>query len=82
MAIKLECGSYLDALRAVQSGSCAAVLPNIARVNLKEGTYLKIPLRELPGAQRKICLIWNPRVAEVRESVAKAVNVLSLVLVF
>lgn len=56
----LEGSSYMQALEALRSGACAAVLPDLALPRDERQHYLRIPI---PG-NVEIALIWRKRTAE------------------
>jgi DNA-binding transcriptional LysR family regulator len=68
--ISLECTSYMQAFQAVCSGTHAAVLPDIALIDLRGIAYRThaLPPRE---ATRRICLIWTRRMEVTRPSASK-----------
>jgi LysR family nitrogen assimilation transcriptional regulator len=68
--ISLGCTSYMQAFQAVCAGTHAAVLPDIALVDLHGIAYRThaLPPRE---ATRRICLIWTRRMEATRPSASK-----------
>jgi DNA-binding transcriptional LysR family regulator len=68
LQVGLECTSYLDAMKAFRGGGYAAVLPTIAKADLKPDEYSEFQLPFLREATRKYYLIWNQRTIETRAS--------------
>lgn len=62
----LSCQSLPQVLAAVKSRRFTAVLPELAAQELPENTYELLAGRELTPLNREICLVWNPRVMNVR----------------
>lgn len=66
LTFALCCSTFPQAARALRSGRFAAVLPTIARQELTSEQFLSIPIPFFETESREICLIWNPRAAELR----------------
>jgi DNA-binding transcriptional LysR family regulator len=77
--ITVSCSSFTHAARAVASGACAAVLPQMAARDFDPAEVRKFPLPFLKTYVRKLCLAWNPRLAEVRPLLTKALDALATV---
>jgi DNA-binding transcriptional LysR family regulator len=82
LKVRLECSSYLDALRALRSAAFAAILPGIARVDLQKGTFVEYSLPGFAASQRTICLVWSKRVVEMREKACKVLELATQRLTF
>jgi DNA-binding transcriptional LysR family regulator len=70
---RIECETFPQAHRAVQSGSYAAILPSIAGADLDESDFLRIEAPFLKSHERMICLAWNPRMLRVRPGFEKVI---------
>lgn len=66
LRFSLTCSSFPQAAKALQSERFAAILPSIASTELEERRFSAIPAPFLKSQAREICLIWNPRVANLR----------------
>ena len=64
--IELECETFPQACRAVQSGSCAALLPTIARADLPQKDFPEVELPGLGRLDATIHLAWHPRADRTR----------------
>jgi DNA-binding transcriptional LysR family regulator len=62
MNVTVGCSSYLQAAQVLQSGMCAAVLPDTALSALKVAHFHRIPM---PG-RFTLCLAWSARNADTR----------------
>jgi DNA-binding transcriptional LysR family regulator len=69
-------GTGATLLRLVQSGQYGDVLPGSASVDFDPSRIAEIPLPFLKNYSRKLCAVWNPRMAQVRPIVADAVEAL------
>ena len=72
--IAVSCSSFTQAARAVKTGGCGAVLPQIAAQDFDPAKVVELALPFLKDDSRHVCVAWNPRLAEVREIVGKAVG--------
>jgi DNA-binding transcriptional LysR family regulator len=72
----LTCEGCPQACRAVQSGSYAAILPTIARGDLKSGDHVEVEWPALKGEARWIALAWNPRQVSVRTALERVAGCL------
>ena len=66
--ILLECESFPHAMRALQSGACAAILPQIAGRDLDPARHVEITSPHFRALDRQMVLTWNPRTLQLRES--------------
>ena len=68
----IACSSYLQAAQAVQSGMCAAVLPETALASLdtKKVHCLSIP------DKFTLCLAWTSRNVDTRPALAELIATL------
>ena len=71
--ISVSCSSFTQAARAVHAGACGGVLPQIAAHEFDSTRVLQLPLPFLREKFPYVCLVWNPRLVEVREIVQQAV---------
>ncbi len=76
MRIELACTSFTQAARAVETGAYGAVLPSVAAAEFEPGKVVQFPLTFLKAYARPICVAWNPRLADVRPVVGKAIGAL------
>jgi hypothetical protein len=60
----------------VQSGSYAAILPTIARGDLRSGDYVEVEWPALKAEARWIVLAWNPRQVSVRSALERVAGCL------
>jgi DNA-binding transcriptional LysR family regulator len=66
LSFSLTCSSFPQAAKALQSERYAAILPSIAIAELDQSRFAAIPAPFLKSQAREICLIWNPRAANLR----------------
>jgi len=66
MNVTVGCSSYLQAAQVLQSGMCAAVLPDTALSALKPGQFHRLALRN----RYTLCLAWSARSADTRPALA------------
>lgn len=66
MNVTVGCSSYLQAAQVLQSGMCAAVLPDTALSALKTTQFHRIPLPD----HFTLCLAWSARNADTRPALA------------
>lgn len=64
--VVVGCSSYLHAAQVLQSGMCAAVLPDIALPPLKLTQFYRL---SLPN-RYTLCLAWSARNADTRPALA------------
>jgi hypothetical protein len=57
---------------AVDSGSAAAFLPEVAAKFLPEERIAQVRAKGMEAMDRDLSLVWNPRVADSRASVRRA----------
>jgi DNA-binding transcriptional LysR family regulator len=62
----LCCSTFPQAARALRSERYAAILPTIAAEELEPDRFATVPVPFLRAQSREICLIWNPRSAQLR----------------
>jgi len=74
--IHIELSSFPLIAKAVQTGTCAAVLPSSARSEFKAGEVEEIQPDWLRTLNREMVLAWNPRLARIRSLLSKAIPVL------
>jgi len=70
---QMELSSFPLVAKAVQNGACAAVLPEMACGEFDSAKVANAKPDWLRPMNREIVLAWNPRLARVREAVAKAI---------
>jgi len=70
--VTVACSSYLQAAQAVQSGMCAAVLPETAAANLDVRNLHRLPI---PG-KFTLCLAWTARNADTRPALIRLIDVM------
>ena len=66
MNVTVGCSSYLQAAQVLQSGMCAAVLPDTALAALNLAQFHRIPLPD----RFTLCLAWSARNANTRPALA------------
>jgi DNA-binding transcriptional LysR family regulator len=76
LRIELSCSSFTQAARAVETGAFGAVLPSVAAVEFAAGGAIEFSLPFLKSYARLICVVWNPRLTEVRPVVERGINAL------
>ncbi|MDB6174131.1 MAG: transcriptional regulator, LysR family [Chthoniobacteraceae bacterium] len=74
MEIQVACSSFTQAARTVKAGTCAAVLPDIAAQDFDLSNVMQFKLPFMSAERRKICVVWNPRLAGVRPIITAAVD--------
>jgi DNA-binding transcriptional LysR family regulator len=67
----LTCEGFPQACRAVQSGRYAAILPTIAKGDLKAGDYVEVEWPALKSEARWVALAWNRRQVGLRPAMEK-----------
>ncbi len=65
--------SFPFALRLLRTGGFAAILPDIAEIELP-GDVLKLEASELEPLTRELSLAWNPRLLRVRPAAMKVIR--------
>ncbi len=70
MNVAVGCSSYLQAAQVLQSGMCAAVLPDTALCDMKTSSLHRLPLRE----RYTLCLAWSARNADTRPALAELIQ--------
>ncbi|EIP98934.1 transcriptional regulator [Opitutaceae bacterium TAV1] len=70
----LACQSFPQTVSAVRSGGFAAILPSLALAELPAGTYVSVIDPALKRLKRKLALIWNPRVPQVRSGASRLIG--------
>lgn len=70
----LACSSFPQAAKALQSERYAAILPSIASAELDQKRFATIAAPFLKSQAREICLIWNPRVVNLRPMTVEVKN--------
>jgi DNA-binding transcriptional LysR family regulator len=76
LKFSLSCSSFPQAAKALQSERYAAILPSIASAELDLNHFVAIPTPFLKSQAREICLIWNPRIADLRPMTIEIKNCL------
>ena len=64
--VAVGCSSYLQAAQVLQSGMCAAVLPDTALSAMNAAQFHRLPLRD----RYTLCLAWSARNADTRPALA------------
>lgn len=72
---RMEFSSFPLVAKAVQSGSYAAVLPELAREEFNADEIAELKPNWLRALSREYVIAWNPRLAKVRAAVANAIPV-------
>jgi len=70
--VVVACSSYLQAAQALQSGMCAAVLPETALGTLDAKTLHRLPIPD----KFTLCLAWTGRTVDTRPMLAQLINVI------
>jgi len=70
----LACQSFPQTVNAVRSGGFAAILPSLALSELPAGGYISVTDPALKRLKRKISLVWNPRVTQVRAGAGRLIG--------
>ena len=76
LQIELSCSSFTQAARAVETGVFGGVLPSMAAAEFAPGEVVQFPLPFLKSYARPVCVAWNPRLADVRPVVERAIKAL------
>lgn len=74
--VRLQCETFVQALRAVRSGSYASVLPTIARGDLAGGGFDEIALPASPDLTIKLTLAWRAQTERTRPFAAPLIEAL------
>lgn len=72
-----ECSSSTQVAQLVSRKECCAILPSIARAQLDKSSIEDFPVKEFKSQERRLCFAWNPRRAEIRPIIEKAVKLCS-----
>lgn len=78
MNVAVGCSSYLQAAQVLQSGMCAAVLPDTALAALRPERFHRLRLRD----RFTLCLAWSARNADTRPALARLITQLTEVMTF
>jgi hypothetical protein len=73
----VECETFPQAAKAVLAGTHAAVLPDIARTELRRTNCDRVEISELRGLRREMCLAWNSEAATVSPRLGDAAEILA-----
>jgi len=73
---QIELSSFPLTARAVQTGACAAVLPELARGGFNSAEVVEFRPDWLRPMSRELVLAWNRRLARIRTVLGKAVATL------
>jgi DNA-binding transcriptional LysR family regulator len=73
MTVAVGCSSYLQAAQVLESGMCAAVLPDTALAALKPSQFHRLPLAD----RYTLCLAWSARNADTRPGLARLIEELT-----
>ena len=71
---QIELSSFLLVAKSVQTGCCAAVLPELARGEFSASKIAEVRPEWLRSMSREMALAWSPRLVRVRTAVAEAVS--------
>jgi len=74
--VVLACSSYLQAAQAVQSGMCAAVLPQTALSSLDAKKLHRLPIPD----KFTLCLAWTPRNVDTRPALRELIATFSSIM--
>lgn len=78
MNVSVGCSSYLQAAQVLQSGMCAAVLPDTALSALKLERFHRLPIRD----RFTLCIAWSARNADTRPALAGLIELLTAKMTF
>jgi DNA-binding transcriptional LysR family regulator len=70
----IECETFPQALAAVRSGACAAVLPTMAKAELPASRFHELRGPALGDHARPLLLVHERRLARVRPDAARALD--------
>lgn len=70
--VMVACSSYLQAAQALQSGMCAAVLPETALTTLDAKKFHRLPIPD----KLTLCLAWTGRNVDTRPTLAQLIKVI------
>jgi len=73
MTVAVGCSSYLQAAQILESGMCAAVLPDTALAALEPSQFHRLPLAD----RYTLCLAWSARNAETRPALESLIQELT-----
>ena len=77
LEIRLRFSSFPQLAQAVQTVKVAAIMPTLAAGSLTPGNFQMIRLPFLDGHSRRLSLVWNKPLAEVRPALATYSTVLA-----
>jgi DNA-binding transcriptional LysR family regulator len=72
----LACQSFPQTVSAVRSGGFATILPSLALTELPAGACASVTDPVLKRLKRKLALVWNPRMPQVRPGASRLVGCL------
>jgi DNA-binding transcriptional LysR family regulator len=75
--IQIECSSFPLAARAVKNGDVAAILPEIASIELQNMAAVEMKLGFLRKFDRKMSLVSNPRSLRIRPALQQVQRTLA-----
>lgn len=73
MTVAIGCSSYLQAAQILESGMCAAVLPDTALTTLNPSQFHRLPLAD----RYTLCLAWSARNADTRPALTRLIQELT-----
>lgn len=76
LKVSVACTSYLHAAKVLESGTTAAVLPDLALPFLDRSKYHALPLPE----RLTLCLVWSARNVATRPALAELLDCLGSIL--
>lgn len=74
LRIVVSCSSFTQAARVMKTGECGAVLPDFAAQDFDPAKIIQLPIPFLTRMDKHMCIAWNPRLAEVRKILSKALE--------
>lgn len=80
--IQVQCDTFPEALRALQTGEYATILPQIAAGEVDTERYVQVPIPWFRKLDHPVVLAWNPRLPKIREGLAKLIPALVTTLKF
>jgi DNA-binding transcriptional LysR family regulator len=80
--VRVQCDTFPEAMRALQTGEYATILPRLAAGELDKERFVQVPVPWFKKLERPVALAWNPRLPKVRASAEKLIPILATILKF
>jgi DNA-binding transcriptional LysR family regulator len=79
LQIEVECSSFPAIAKAMASANLGGILPLAAAAELPPGQFTRLKVPWIGRLERKMSLIWSPRVASMRDRVESSAHTLAAI---